>query len=203
MVSEESEKFDAYVDDELSAEARAAFEQALSADGALRADFDDFHDSIRLLRDLPEEAVPDRFLQLVQQRVRKRTRGRHFNHYRQPSMVVEAAACAVLVFATAALYILGIDAHKPPPPNAAATERVLLAPADTRFLNEFGQIYVVATSITGTDLEVHMTIPAAQEEPLRDALTRHTRLDLVPTSLHRRDGQVWLKVRAPAGPRTL
>ncbi len=200
MTQETRELFDAYVDNELSADARAAFEAALDDDGDLRSDFDDFNESLAMLRNLPQQRVPDRFLLHVQQRIRKRTRGRYFNYYRQPSMVLEAAVCAILIFSMAAMYLMHIEPQKAAP-DINRVERVLLAPADARFLKEFGAIDMVGTSTAGSDLQVHMEVSAEREPAIREALAQHPRLDLIATSVHRRDGMVWLKVRALPGPR--
>ncbi len=201
MLSEEPRSlFGPYVDDELDAAARHVLEEALSEDEALRRDFDDYKESIELLRGLPTERAPDRFLLMVQNRIRRRTRGRHFGYLKRPrTLVVEAAVCAVLIFIMAALYLFGAP-QPTAPEHDGVVARVTLSPADARMLAEYGRIETVGTSIVGDDLVVTMNLPTSKEAALRDALRRHTRMDVVPTSRYESRGRVWLSVRARPGP---
>ncbi|MCB9622598.1 MAG: hypothetical protein H6723_04585 [Sandaracinus sp.] len=106
MTGEEArERFSEAYDDELSAEERAAFDAALDADLALRAEYEDFralldgthalageddpdlHDDVALRRAFlegtsldgegSEEPVPD-LLPGVQKKIRERSRGRYY-----------------------------------------------------------------------------------------------------------------------------
>ena len=98
MSEEPRELFGPYVDDELDAAARHVLEDALSEDEDLRRDFDDYRESVSILRRLPTERAPDRFLLMVQNRIRRRTRGRHFGYLKRPrTLVVEAAVAEAAV----------------------------------------------------------------------------------------------------------
>jgi hypothetical protein len=204
VLSEEPrDLFGPYVDDELEPDIRAHLEAALTDDADLRQDFDDYCESVSMLRGLPAERPPDRFILLVQQRIRRRSRGRHFSFFRRPrTFIVEAAVCAVLIFVMAALYLFG---HKTPAlPDAGSNEvrRVTLAPADKRVLKEFGRIDTIGTSITGDDLIVKLNVPLAREPALLETLNMHPRMSLETTSRFLRGGRVWLSVRARPGPQT-
>lgn len=197
------ELFDAYVDNEMHESQRADFESALARDEWLGQEFHDYLESIRLVRRMPMHQPPDRFLLLVQQRIRRRSRGRYFNYYKTPSLVVEAAVCAVLIFLMAAMYLVG--AHVPRDSEMTASdnvERVRVAPADKRWLSSLGQVELVSTSITGTELEVVLVIDAAREDDVRSQLAASSRHTWIPGSTFRRGDRIWVRVRVPPGPRS-
>lgn len=200
--TEPRDLFADYVDDELPAEARAALEEALADDPSLRDELVEYRDVVKALGDLPRERAPDRFLLLVQQRIRRRSRGRYFDFQRPRTLVFEGAVCAVLIFVMAALYLFAA----PPtelPEKVEVVERVSLAPADARFLREFATVETVGTDVTGSDLVVRLAVPAGREAALLAALAAHPRMEIVPTSAHRQKGVVRMVVRARPGPRSV
>ena len=198
------EHFDAFVDDSLDPEARAALMEALTADPALKSELDQYAESVQLLRSMPVERPPERFFQMVQQRIRRRTRGQHFADQANRSMVIiEAAVCAVLICVMTALYLYGALAVQAPKSAASDVERVHLTPADRRFLAEYGEIQSVSTTVTGSGLEVRLLLDRPREPDLRAALMTHPRIELVTTSVYHTGDQTELMVRVPEGPLSL
>lgn len=202
MSEEPRELFDAYLDGEMPDEDAAAFKSALERDPALREELNTYLRSVELVRELPVAQPPNRFLLMVQNRIRRRTRGRYFRYEPNTSLVVEAAVCAVLIFIMAGLYLIGTTAYHPPMDHdIASVERVRLNPGDRHVLEGHASIELVSTSVVGTDLEVSIVAPAGREQTIREALSAHPRLSLISTSVYRRDGKVWMRIRAPAGAR--
>lgn len=77
---EARDRFSEALDGELDAEAKAAFEAALAADAALRQEYDEFVDTFRMVGSLggdEDEPAPD-LLAGVQERLRKRSKGRYY-----------------------------------------------------------------------------------------------------------------------------
>ena len=192
--------FDAYVDGDLHPDATAAFERALSENEGLRSEFDGYQQVVQLVRHLPTAQPPSHFLLLVQNRIRRRTRGRYFQPEPRP-LVVEVAVCAVLVCITAALYLFGTSPHPPPQTtDALEMDRATLAPADRRFLEEYGSIQSVTTAVNGSELNIHLELATDGESAFRRVLEMHPRL-----SGHRspsasaNEPTLWV-IRAPAGP---
>ncbi|MCZ7686868.1 MAG: hypothetical protein M5U28_52235 [Sandaracinaceae bacterium] len=73
------DRFSEALDGELDAEAKAAFEAALAADAALKQEYDEFVETFRMVGSLggEEEPAPD-LLSGVQERLRKRSKGRYY-----------------------------------------------------------------------------------------------------------------------------
>lgn len=70
--------FSDYLDDELDAETRQAFEQALEADEELRKEFRSFRKTVQSLSGLRVTAPPPEFARKVERRIQRRSRGRFF-----------------------------------------------------------------------------------------------------------------------------
>ena len=102
------ERFAAYVDEEMSADERQAFEQLLEEDADLRAQLDDYRETVDVIRGLGIEFAPDDFVGNVEQKIRHRSRGRFFGRdliygSRIPYEVFAALMAAVM----ATLYLFG------------------------------------------------------------------------------------------------
>lgn len=194
------EMFDAYVDGELSADERAAFEAAMEHDDALRADLHEYSQTVDLLRELPRQRAPQGFVWMVQQRVRRRTRGRHFTYTATPSLVYEAATCGVLLCIMAGLYLYTALGTQGKTAATSPEERVQIAPADRRFLRENGSIEFVGTTLAGDMLEVHMVVTVANEAAFRQAVEAHSRFKLVPKTVVRQGELVWLTLQTRGSP---
>jgi anti-sigma factor RsiW len=197
------DQLDSYLDETMSVDERAAFEKTLETDHDRRREIESLRSALRLVRELPHEAPPSRFMWAVQQRIRRRTRGRYFAYWKEPSMVLEAAVCAVLIFLSAALYLVGgFPKPAPAPGDAAAVEssRVTLAPADRRFVENWGHIDLVVTSIVGSDLDIQLEVAAPRFDDFRRAVASHPRMTLQEPTIFRRGKAVSVTVRALAGP---
>ena len=189
------------VDEVLSAEDRAALESTVVANETLKRELEDYQTVLRLVRSLPPERPPSRFTWAVQQRIRRRTRGRWFGVPRAPSLVFEAAVCATLLFLMAALYLFGAAGPTPPARDSEGLqERVILAPSDRRVLAEYGTIEMVGTSVIGDELTVSLAVPNTRVEALESAVSARRSLTMVPTSRYRSEGVTWMQVRAQPGP---
>lgn len=75
---EARELFSEAFDGELDAEREKAFQDALAADDALKAEYDDFVETLGLVSRFGEEEEPPDLLHGVQERLRKRSRGRYY-----------------------------------------------------------------------------------------------------------------------------
>lgn len=80
MTSEEArELFSEAFEDDLEEERKAAFFDALEADAELKAEYDDFIDTFALVGKIGEDVQPPPdLLRGVQERLRKRSRGRYY-----------------------------------------------------------------------------------------------------------------------------
>jgi anti-sigma factor RsiW len=197
------DQLDSYLDETMSVDDRAAFEKTLESDEERRREIESLRSALRLVRELPNEAPPSRFLWAVQHRIRRRTRGRYFAYWKEPSMVLEAAVCAVLIFLTAALYLVGAapkPVAAPGDTSAAVSSRVTLAPADRRFVENWGTIDLVVTSIVGSDLDIQLEVAALRFDDFRRAVASHPRMTLQEPTIFRRGAAVSVTVRALAGP---
>ena len=188
-----------YTDGTLPPEEREAFEAQLRQDPHLEADLGSYLNVIQRVRELPPEEPPDRFVWMVHQRLRRRTRGRWLaDPY--AAFRLELAVCGVLVLLLASLYATTMVAPSASGPPVLGVDRVHLAPAHKLLLTRWGRIEAVGTRQTGSDLEVHLIIPGSREAAFREALSAHPDLRVVAGSVFRRGQQVWLRVQAPPGP---
>lgn len=97
--------FDAAVDDELSADVRAAFEAALAQDAPLREEFARYRALLEATRALGRDVPPVDLLAGVQDKLRARSAGRfyrdRFAARRGPRMARMLVACGALVMLVA------------------------------------------------------------------------------------------------------
>lgn len=105
-LSEQDLLFNAYLDDDLSADEKAEFDERLDADPDFAQAWTEFADVMVAVRGLPFEFAPDNFVAGVQTRIRSRSRGRFFAEEmlfrtRMPYEVV----CLVMIIVMAAAYL--------------------------------------------------------------------------------------------------
>lgn len=134
---EARERFSEAFDGELDEAQQAAFDAALDADSDLRAEYDDFVETFDLLGGLGEQApvsTPD-LLPQIQERLRKRSRGRYYrdrfsrNAGRLSWLVMVLAIVTVVSIVGAAVYAMqthvlevGQELVAPDAPDAAAAD---------------------------------------------------------------------------------
>jgi anti-sigma-K factor RskA len=126
---EARELFSEAFEGELAAERRAAFDDALGADEQLRAEYEEFVDTFRTMgrmADADAEQAPD-LLHGVQDRLRKRSRGRYYrDRFAQraggPSWAMPLlAAMVALLVAVLAWYFVSASVVLEDPPASAPT----------------------------------------------------------------------------------
>ena len=109
---------------------RKAFEEALAADAELKAEYDDFVDTFRLVGRMAEaeDVRPPDLLHGVQERLRKRSRGRYyrdrFSKRAGPGwMLPLLSSIAVLVLLALAWYVMEstVVLEAPPTPESVET----------------------------------------------------------------------------------
>lgn len=95
-----------WVDALMDQREREAFERELADDPALAAELESFEQTVRVLRRMPQPSAPDDFLQAVQSRIRRRSRGRWFGFEQaRGRFPYEAAFNIVLIGILCALYL--------------------------------------------------------------------------------------------------
>lgn len=104
-MSEMGERFRAYLDDELTADERAALDAELAASPDLAAEFDDYRRTVELLRQLPAPEPPERFVERVEGRIRRRSQGRYFALEPRVRLPYEAIATITLLAAMVLLFM--------------------------------------------------------------------------------------------------
>ena len=100
------DRFRAYLDDELGDEERAAFEAELEGSAALRDEFDSYRQMVDLLRRMPPADPPGRFVERVEGKIRRRSRGRFFAVESRLRFPYEAVVTVLLMAAMVALFLL-------------------------------------------------------------------------------------------------
>lgn len=99
--------FNAYFDGELTQAERVAFEARLEGDAAMRREYDAFLRVVGGVRALPFEFAPDDFVERVQSRIRKRSKGRFFaDNYLNTSRVPYEVIALVMMVVMAAAYMM-------------------------------------------------------------------------------------------------
>lgn len=109
-VTEMGERFRAYLDDELTAAERAALDAEFAASPELAAEFADYRRTVELLRQLPAPEPPERFVDRVEGRIRRRSHGRYFALESRVRLPYEAIAIVTLLGAMLLLFV-----HAAPP----------------------------------------------------------------------------------------
>lgn len=105
-LSEQELLFNAFVDDELSTDERAAFMERLESDPEFRSAWDDFSFVIESMQKLPFQFAPDDFVHQVQSRIRTRSRGRFFaEELLFRSRVPYEVVALVMIIVMAAAYL--------------------------------------------------------------------------------------------------
>jgi anti-sigma factor RsiW len=109
-IDERDAQFIAFLEGDLSEQEREEFEVELERDVALRREFDQFADIMNGMQSLPFEFAPPDFVENVQRRIRKRSRGRFFaeNFLYNTRMPYEAIAVVMIAVMAAAWMLMGV-----------------------------------------------------------------------------------------------
>ena len=121
------ERFADYVDGELSASELSALEEELRRDERLREALDAYRDVVERVREMPDEQAPAELLNLVQQRIRRKTRGRFYGAAAAMGFPYQAAVSVVLLCIMAAIYLIGNPAEGELRPAGARASAALPA----------------------------------------------------------------------------
>lgn len=109
-IDERDALFIAFLEGDLPDERREAFEAELERDAELRQDFESFADIMGGVQTLPFEFAPPDFVDKVQGRIRKRSKGRFFteNFLYSTRMPYEAIAVVMIAVMAAAWMLMGV-----------------------------------------------------------------------------------------------
>ena len=188
---------DKFVEGLLSEAETEALAQELSSDPDLTFDLDSFGETIALLQSSEIMEPPDIFVWQVQQRIRRRTRGRWFGSSGVRTFVMEAAVCSVLFMATIAMYVISMPVLAPPTTDGAAS--VKLHAADVHLLEAQGQIATVGMPILGDSLEIELVVPKNKLDVLQTKLNSHPRLQMGTAAPIEFNGSVMVRIQAYGG----
>lgn len=104
--------FNAYFEGDLTAQERAEFDQRLETDEAFGHAYEEFVSIMGGLRALPFEFAPDDFVEQVQSRIRRRSRGRFFaDNYLYSSRVPYEIVALVMMVVMAGAYMMMESPH--------------------------------------------------------------------------------------------
>jgi len=99
--------FNAYFEGDLTAQEREEFEAKLDEDDGFRRDYDEFVGIMSGLRTLPFEFAPDDFVDKVESRIRRRSKGRFFaENYLYTSRVPYEVIALVMMVVMAAAWMM-------------------------------------------------------------------------------------------------
>lgn len=99
--------FNAYFEGDLTASEREAFEGQLERDEGFRKNYDEFVHIMTGLRALPFEFAPDDFVDKVESRIRRRSKGRFFAaNYLYTSRVPYEVIALVMMVVMASAYMM-------------------------------------------------------------------------------------------------
>ncbi len=99
--------FNAYFEGDLTADEREEFERRLETDPDFKHDYDEFVHIMGGLRTLPFEFAPDDFVDKVQSRIRRRSKGRFFTeNYLYTTRVPYEVIALVMMVVMAAAYMM-------------------------------------------------------------------------------------------------
>lgn len=113
--TQDDERFMDLLDGRLPEAEAEALRQALRGDPGLGQAWDGYKDIVGSLRKLPVEEAPPEFLRLVQQRIRRKTRGRFYGPLPGASgFPYQAAVSVVLLAIMMAIYLLGHPTEETP-----------------------------------------------------------------------------------------
>lgn len=113
--SPDDERFLDLLEGDLSDSEADELREALRSDPELEEAFDGYRGIVGTLRELPDEEAPPEFLQLVQQRIRRKTRGRFYGPTPGAAgFPYQAAVSVVLLAIMMAIYLLGHPTEEKP-----------------------------------------------------------------------------------------
>lgn len=108
-VSEQDVLFGAYLDDELSADERAAFDARLREDPEFATAWEEFSNFMGAMHSLPFEFAPDDFVGSVKTQIRVRSRDRFFAED-TARMQFEVVAVVMVLVMTVTYLFMGVPA---------------------------------------------------------------------------------------------
>lgn len=163
-----TDRFVAYLDDEMSAEERRAFEAELAADPEFAADFARYERTVGLLRGLASPEPPRHFAEAVEGRIRRRSHGRYFAL--EPKMRLPYEAIAIVLLLGAMLTLFMSAGPSGEVPTRRLTPKAGEAPsAPTAFVDALRALGEV--QVDGPQL--HVTVYAAQLPAFQALLAKH------------------------------
>ncbi|MCB9785340.1 MAG: hypothetical protein H6744_01490 [Deltaproteobacteria bacterium] len=166
-------RISAWLDGDLDAEELRRFEAELEWDGDLDEAAGGFAAAVSRLRALPAAEAPDDFLEAVQSRIRRRTRGRWYgveaSRLRFP---YEAAISVVLIGLLAGVYLSAVPAADREPVPLEPIFALGGAETDTvaAVLGSYGDVVVSRGSVTAEGLTFRATMPRERVGALRSEL---------------------------------
>lgn len=109
-IDERDALFIAFLEGDLPEDRREAFEVELERDAQLRRDFESFAEIMGGVQSLPFEFAPPDFVDKVQGRIRRRSKGRFFaeNFLYSTRMPYEAIAVVMIAVMAAAWMLMGV-----------------------------------------------------------------------------------------------
>ncbi len=109
-IDERDALFIAFLEGDLPEERREEFEAELDRDAQLRREFESFADIMGGVQSLPFEFAPPDFVDKVQGRIRKRSKGRFFaeNFLYNTRVPYEAIAVVMIIVMAAAWMLMGV-----------------------------------------------------------------------------------------------
>lgn len=167
-VPDMGERFRAYLDDELTPDERSAFEADLAASPETEAEFEDYRRTVELLRGLPMPEPPDRFLERVEGRIRRRSHGRFFGVEPRVRLPYEAIATITLLAAMVLIFMRAAPPVERPVLRAHCADPAIAADVD-RAAEAFGAFGDVTTR---ADCRLRVAVPREQVPSFLEALGR-------------------------------
>jgi anti-sigma factor RsiW len=109
-IDERDAQFIAFLEGDLSEQEQEEFRAELERDDELRREFDQFADIMSGMQSLPFEFAPPDFVDKVESRIRKRSRGQFFtdNILLSTRMPYEAIAVVMIAVMAAAWMLMGV-----------------------------------------------------------------------------------------------
>ena len=134
-VDERTLRFNAYIDDELSAEERRLFEKELAEDEEFARDYEEFSRPIQGLHSFSFEFAPPGFVSRVETRIRTRSQGRFFaeNYLFGERMPYEVVAIVMIVLMATMYFFVEVpnDKHMRDDRAGAPNLRLPSTPAES------------------------------------------------------------------------
>lgn len=199
-------RISAWLDGDLDAEELRRFESQLEWDSELDDAAETMAAAVGHLRAMPVAQAPPDFLQAVQSRIRRRSRGRWFAidapKLRFP---FEAAISVVLIGLLAGVYLSAVPAADGDPVPLEPLFALGTAETDTvaAVLGTYGEVVVSRGSVAADGLTLRVTVPRARVAGLKGELALYPQARVLDDTLPAAaEGQVEVRVRVarPAGP---